>query len=1416
MKKYLILLLCLIATNVNAAVYYDMTEGCVGRLWCSIQTAPGECCPDQYVITQAAAVAQLQSGAQSSGLQFVGVAKQSYEPITTGGSLRSMVPDLVVKADGESVAGADFTNATGLYGVYVAKPTNTQVTLNVDEASGDDAVINYDAGAVQCDESTRKVVRGAGTSCEPKELEQFTFVYTVGANGTIQEAATRVCVQGEEVNLPKVTPIGNYEFSGWKDASGTQVYSAGESITCNSNYAFTAQYTAIQPKSVTEPEQPKWVKFNLKNTGATSVPSGNPSQFVCQMNKKYTDCAYGCYKTQDCSAAFTKITPPTRTNYVYDGHWIGSSRAILNSNGTLNTNWQRYTSASSYTITAKWNENTINLKYARGNCTAVNFPTSATTSCTVGQSYTPGLSSAPVAGDDQTHTGWKINGKTYSQGTAVTCNRATLGGSAGATSTITAVCETNATPITTSYSVTCDLDDENAVGTAGGVCSGYTCIEGTTVTLPTVTPTSQFSDVWKFSHWTVSGASTQYNAGQQVDCDHNLTLIAHYTPRYNPTWRAIYLDANGGNTNAEYTWLCCDSSNQLGGWYQGGKGTSASCNMNKKVTSILRPYRDGYDFDGYTLDNSGQTAFISNGGSIKLDCSGVASVDRAIAKWSEHIDTPVTPTHHVNYSFECDGGTCPDVITSHAGDPSYYPGACSEGQSFLPYHTAGSNAWRLDGWRVDGEFVPAQNQFSFLCPDRDNINVVLVYHRIPNTVNISYTRTCDGTTCGNFAPAIPTSELPASCVPGDKAILLAYNSGYINNAYYSFSGYTMTTTAQAEPTAASNHVDCPDYDMTINLAFTSKADPGASWRQLNVGGSCTASYVVTQNSSPTTIYCQMNDGHRACPKGCYVSKTNCSDSNKFTGLTTLPKASLNGVYHTYTGHYYDSLVLGADGKLTSDWAQWTNNCSGDVCDLCAKWSADADPDYKINIVFDKGNCGGTFTTTNSVCYIGDKLRSVNSQYYSSGYHEPDTASLAGTNQEVVGWSVNNRTFNNLDGWKYIDCTTDALGVSAGGTATITAVCETRQWRSVELQSVGANWNYKWLCCDASRTKPGWYSGGQGDTPSCNSGQTQVTNATARKDGYTFLGYRLSNGEMLTDDNGTLPDVCVSGTATAQWGHSLNWNDEFEGVDCARVQCPYTDHTAYPTDCVEGTQLTVSCASVAGYDCNGWIVGSGDTVVPVGGSITCPSSDTTITVKYTPAVSAQWAKVTLDDNGGTGGAPATFWCQGTPNIDGCSVGCYVSNSCSSERLTQLTTQPTRDGYVFDGYWIGDYQIIGPAGQGLWSSWNTVSAGENNVAVAHWTKDRFNFDANCGNCDGAGISTQFARQATIYMNTYCSAPIDNDLQWSCTYNNGTRDVTTVFSDTSAWTMPNADTTCTATCTPNGGDSILYLRGFHLGSN
>lgn len=204
---------------------------------------------------------------------------------------------------------------------------------------------------------TPKVLTVTLNHNSPSNSPSPSTVYLKYATGWYSNSGATTTIS----SMSTVPTKTNYTFAGYwttnASSGGVRIIDADGNFETTSAalQAFSANGTAYARwVSNSSNPTPVWVTVTLNDQSATT--NSQPTVLYRNTNTAVSGCS-GYKATQSCSAAtVTSITPPTKTNYTYGGHWTstgGSGNQWTNANGTI-----LYNVTANTTVYAKWTADT--------------------------------------------------------------------------------------------------------------------------------------------------------------------------------------------------------------------------------------------------------------------------------------------------------------------------------------------------------------------------------------------------------------------------------------------------------------------------------------------------------------------------------------------------------------------------------------------------------------------------------------------------------------------------------------------------------------------------------------------------------------------------------------------------------------------------------------------------------------------------------------------------------------------------------------------------------------------------------------------------------------------------------------------------------------------------------------------------
>lgn len=317
-------------------------------------------------------------------------------------------------------------------------------------------------------------------------------------------------------------------------------------------------------------------------------------------------------------------------------------------------------------------------------------------------------------------------------------------------------------------------------------------------------------------------------------------------------------------------------------------------------------------------------------------------------------------------------------------------------------------------------------------------------------------------------------------------------------------------------------------------------------------------------------------------------------------------------------------------------------------------------------------------------------------------------SVSGTWTTNVSYTSPSKTGYNFKGWTTVEGSStaeyqpgDSITISAANpTVTLYAVWAQAYTYAVTVDCGGGSG------CDS----------GFGPISTENSSYSYnhtLSSGTPAKTGYTFTGYRSSIDSLLYSPGDTISLTSANRTATltAEWAENHSYSIEYNmngGSGTIATQSNTTTATSWTTT------LSGTSPSRSGYNFKGWSTSSTATTATYqpSGSITVTTSQPNV-VLY-----AVWAE--------TYTYVITVNCNGGSNCDSGYGPVVTENSSYSHTHTLSSTEPTKSGYVFNGYQSSVGSTTYLQGQSV-----TLSSSMRQVTLtAQWVKvTTYSVNYNC---------------------------------------------------------------------------------------
>lgn len=300
------------------------------------------------------------------------------------------------------------------------------------------------------------------------------------------------------------------------------------------------------------------------------------------------------------------------------------------------------------------------------------------------------------------------------------------------------------------------------------------------------------------------------------------------------------------------------------------------------------------------------------------------------------------------------------------------------------------------------------------------------------------------------------------------------------------------------------------------------------------------------------------------------------------------------------------------------------------------------------------DCGGTI-------YLSNNSNNYNIKFtYNPTYNVTVTAGTGGNvaKSSVTAGNINPVTLPKAtpsNGYSFDKWTTSDDLTLSNATSADAATVKARTAGTVTA-------NFKGKTYTVTLNQQSGTGGTASVTATYGSAMPKITKPT--RTGYTFNGYydAQSGGTQYYKADGSSArtwNKTSASTLYAQWSpaqYTINYKDQ------GNANFSGTHTSGYPTKHTYGTATTLETASKTGYTFGGWFKNSSCT----GSAVTTLGA-----TEYTsaPTLYAKWTAntytVTLDQQGGNNGSTSTTGTSGA--------------------AMQSITPPTRDGYIFDGYY-----------------------------------------------------------------------------------------------------------------------------------
>ena len=836
-------------------------------------------------------------------------------------------------------------------------------------------------------------------------------------------------------------------------------------------------------------------------------------------------------------------------------------------------------------------------------------------------------------------------------------------------------CVVNST--TTEYTITYDMD-------GGTGCSNTTYTDSAVICTPT-------RDGYTFDGWMDNNTNEIYNGGETVS-NINLDLVAFWTiNNYTITY----------NMN-------------------GGTGCENTTYTIENYMTLCTPTRDGYEFDGW-YDNA-----EFNGDAITEIPSGSTGNKTYYAKWVS------------SNAYTCPNGYTSDSVPSQASD-CYYNVNAGQYISYSPLNVDAS----VNGFGQNGNMgyktiqyetdplntITEENTWYFnfsygalygdsACrPDNDpygtwnTVSDTDFPKGNQNNGSVCWCRLNSDNDPGLTGVGYKSKWVARGYVDsGDCWKDCAYDCSQIVGQVYGWSddirpsmlnNITLTTSSCPEGYycpggrvvfGETGKIACPANSNSSNGAATCTCDSG--WATLDGNGAT--------NENPCYATCSLgqyaNNGTCvSCPTGYTTTTTHATSisdcvisSQPGTHLVPDADATITGGYTYFKdgeGYSSQSEFASAQSNSWKDFFSYGNLGGRAACsDIWAEYGTVSDVDFDPITWYGK-NCWcdieqyGDCTVDNRTDCSNDNTTTTKSKWVSFGYVENDRCwqDCAGKCANAMEQNATMRT-NALSTIVAQSVTCPAgyycpntVTVSYGNVTTSKIACPDGTTSPAGATSIDQ-------CVTPSYTITYNLNGGTGCSNTTYTSSDTVTLCTPTRDGYIFNGWY---------DNSGLTGTAVTEIASGSTGNREYW--------AKWTALPYTitynlnDGTNYadaPTSyTVETPTITLGTPTRSGYIFDGWY----DNAEFNGDAVTEIASGSTGNREYWAKWTAASYTITYNLNSGTGCSNTTY---------------------TSENTVTLCT-PTRDGYIFDG-WYDNAELTG-------NTITTISSGStgNREYWAKWT-------------------------------------------------------------------------------------------------
>ena len=407
--------------------------------------------------------------------------------------------------------------------------------------------------------------------------KQVTLSYN--ANGGSGSMSSQTCAVGEKLTVKSnsFSHSGYYYFNYWStSSSGGTRYDPGDTITMNSDVTLYARWYYDPPYT--------WETITYK----ANYPNGTTATYTQDVR---SDSSVGILSASECGFS-------TPTGYTWS-HWN------TNSSGT-GTNWYDYEtwygSRGSDILYAVWSRNSYTNRYYYRN-TSGNQDYDDQTRY-YNSSYTL-FTTSNIS--EYVSNGWSLYKWTTSSSSTSISGSGVYNPGTSLSSTSTSILKYYAISRRTVY-LSYNSNGGSSVSSTSG--TQYWNQYGNYKTSPTLTVTSTIPTRtgYNFLGWSTSSSATSasYHGGNSYTFSkaYNTSSTATLYAVWEPKIIKVTLDKNEGSGGTSTIYLKYNS-----GWYSNSSCTSS-------ITSITKPIRTGWTFNGYYTSTSGGAMLINSSGSI--------------------------------------------------------------------------------------------------------------------------------------------------------------------------------------------------------------------------------------------------------------------------------------------------------------------------------------------------------------------------------------------------------------------------------------------------------------------------------------------------------------------------------------------------------------------------------------------------------------------------------------------------------------------------------------------------------------------------------------------------------------------------------------------------------------------------------